>query len=59
MTREFFRKILKLRIYDTRNYRYVVREYGNICKIERLPISMLGRSCAWNMDNWQVVAVYA
>lgn len=57
MTREFFAKVLKARIYDTRKYRYIVRDCGDCAHIERLSLKDLDTMSAF--DCWEVVAVYA
>lgn len=57
MTKTFINRVLKERIVDTRNYRYVVKECYNIDEaweeIRRLPIEDLDTTAA--IDGWETV----
>ena len=57
MTKNFIDRVLKERIVDTRNYRYVVKECYNADEawgeIRRLPIADLGTTAA--IDGWETV----
>lgn len=49
MTTKLINKIITRRIYDTRRYRYIIRD--NL--IQRLPIAALGTTAA--IDGWETI----
>ena len=57
MTKAFIDRVLKERIVDTRNYRYIVAECYNVDEawgeIRRLPINDLDTTAA--IDAWETV----
>lgn len=57
MTKEFEQKILRERIVDTRNYRYILKECydpdGQWAEIRRLPLDKLDTTAA--IDGWETV----
>lgn len=57
MTKEFIDRIMRERIVDTRNYRYVVSEVHNSetqwAEIKRLPLNKLDTTSA--LTDWETV----
>ena len=58
MTKQFMEKVLKFRMVDTRNYRYVAEECHNAdeqwLEIRRLPLELLDTTAA--LTEWETVA---
>lgn len=59
MTREFFKKVLNAGHYTTRKYFYIVKEYLDCIKIERIDKACIGFTSMLDEDNYTIVAVYA
>lgn len=53
MNKKLRDKIMTNQIYDTRNYRYMVRECSDHLEIVRLPIDLLNTTAA--IDGWEIV----
>lgn len=62
MTRKFLEKVLTMGSVDTRNYRYVRRDYQHWDCVEtlitRIPLSMLDTTACLDLCNWEVVYTY-
>ena len=59
MTKDFEEKLLKERIIDTRNYRYIIKECNDSnsqwAEIRRLPLDKLDTTAA--IDGWETVKI--
>lgn len=56
MTKKFEKKIIRERIVDTKNFRYVSEISEDRIEIKRLPIKDLNTVAALN--NWETVKTY-
>ncbi len=55
MTKAFLDKIFKERTVDTKQYRYVLKEFAGRAEIHRLPIDRLDTTDA--ISGWETVKV--
>lgn len=55
MKKNFIEKVIRNGSVDTRNYRYIVKEFSDRLEVQRLPLSSLDTTDAIN--GWETVHV--
>lgn len=55
ISKNFIDRVIENRVIDTKNYRYIVKEFADKMEIRRLPIYQLDTTYA--IDGWETVAV--